>query len=412
MILTVVGGSAYSTPVLIDALSAASFRFDLTIRLVGRNRSRLSAVARAGRLLTRMCIEEYEWQQLPAALYGSDFVLIQIRPGGLSGRHFDQSFPLAEGVPGDEGLGPGGLSAAWRGWPILRLLLRTVRACAPNAHPILLTSPGSLLVRLAANELPNWPLMGVCELPWTTLCQICGSAERAIEASFDYAGVNHIGWLYNVRLQGEDRIRVLGGAKGHNVFPSPDLVRRLAAYPLKYLKLHYMHDQVVRDQLLNPDLRTRQLESIAGQSFAAFASGNLSEIRAALRLRPADWYTDAVVPLIRGLFGETVPISLFLTMAVSGGVIQERRYQAEGGRLTEVKQRLAPPKEVQLTLERFIEYEACAAAAILWDSERHLADALAMHPWVHSRTHAEKLARSIIRQGDRVERPKEVMSYA
>ena len=68
----------------------------------------------------------------------------------------------------------------------------------------------------------------------------------------------------------------------------------------------------------------------------------------------------------------------------------------------EVKQRLAPSKEVQLTLERFVEYEKAAAESIQSDSEHFLAEALAMHPWIRSRADAEKLARSIVCQGDTV----------
>src|SRR4051812_811323 len=94
------------------------------------------------------------WGGLAGALAGSHAVLIQIRPGGYAGRQFDETFPLSRGVPGDEGLGPGGLSAAWRGWPVIREVLACVRAVAPNACTILLTSPGSLLIRLAAGEFP------------------------------------------------------------------------------------------------------------------------------------------------------------------------------------------------------------------------------------------------------------------
>ena len=112
MILTVLGGSAHSTPVLADALRKAAPEARWTMRLAGRSCARLHAVARACDVLSRLrepvseVYGEDEWAQ---ALRGSDVVLIQTRIGGYEGRGFDESFPLRFGVPGDEGLGPGGL---------------------------------------------------------------------------------------------------------------------------------------------------------------------------------------------------------------------------------------------------------------------------------------------------------------
>ena len=120
MILCVLGGSAHSTPVLIDALARTVPDTEISVRLAGRDRSRLQAVSRACNLLasnTRIHTESFAEDNWERALTGSDVVLIQTRIGGYAARAFDESFSLPYGVPGDEGLGPGGLSAAYRSWP-------------------------------------------------------------------------------------------------------------------------------------------------------------------------------------------------------------------------------------------------------------------------------------------------------
>jgi 6-phospho-beta-glucosidase len=376
VILTVLGGSAFSTPILARSLARACADEGHVVRLVGRNRERLRAVGRACRLVAggdRVGVEEYGWAEWLHAVRGCDAVLIQVRPGGYDGRTFDETFPLACGVPGDEGLGPGGLAAAWRCWPVTRDIIAGTRAHNPSVAILLLTSPLSLLVRLAGPGV-----IGVCELPWTTLRTVCGSSERAQQASFDYHGVNHVGWIYNVELDG----RQVAGP---------------GAWPLKYLQLHYDRDGVVARQRRSPAARVRELTAIATQSFEVFASGDREEISQALDARDAAWYPDAVVPLVRALGGDRVTLPLFLTRA-DDGEVQERCYRASEGRLVVRASAAPPPATAVAIVDQFIRYERAAAAAVAHESEELAIEALAVHPWVQSRDDAAALARCVVTQ--------------
>ena len=318
-------------------------------------------------------VEEYGWPGWTRAVRGADAVLIQVRPGGYEGRAFDETFPLHYGCPGDEGLGPGGLAAAWRCWPVMRDIIAGTREHSPGAPIVLLTSPLSLLVRLAGPGV-----IGVCELPWTTLRTICGSAERARQASFDYHGVNHVGWLYNVKVDGRD----IGGP---------------AAWALKYLQLHYDRDEVIARQRRTPAARVRQLAAIARQSFEVFASGDLAEIEQVLGARSAECVPDAVVPLLRALRGDRVTTPLFLTRA-DDGEVRERCYRAPEGRLEARAPATPPPAAADAIVTQFIRYERIAAEAVEHESEELAVEALAVHPWVTSRDQAAALARCVVTQ--------------
>lgn len=318
-------------------------------------------------------MEEYPWHEWTDAVLGSDAVLIQIRPGGHDGRAFDETFPLPYGVPGDEGLGPGGLAAAWRGWPVMRDIIGGIRERNGSAPIVLLTSPLSLLVRLSGPGV-----IGVCELPWTTLRTICGGAERAQQASFDYYGVNHVGWIYNVEVDG----RAVAGR---------------SSWPLRYLELHYDRDEVLTRQRRSPAARVRQLAAIARQSFDVFASGDRAAIEKALEARSAEWYPDAVVPLLRALQGDQVTMPLFLTMS-DAGEVQERCYRASEGRLHARAPAAPPPATAAAVVSQFLRYERMAAEAVENQSEALAVEALAVHPWVPSRDHAAALARHVVTQ--------------
>ena len=376
MVLTVLGGSAFSTPVLARSLESACADGTVIIRLVGRNLERLGAIARACAVMSpgdRIEVEEYGWPEWTHAVRGADVVLIQVRPGGYAGRAFDETFPLDYDVPGDEGLGPGGLAAAWRGWPVMREIIARTREHNPGAPIVLLTAPLSLLVRLAGPGV-----VGVCELPWTTLRTICGGTERARQASFDYHGVNHVGWIYNVKVDGRD----IGDAR---------------AWPLKYLELHYDTAGVMARQRRAPAARVRELAAIATRSFEVFASGDRAAIEQVLRARHAEWYPDAVVPLLQALRGDRVSIPLFLTRT-DDGEVRERCYRAWDGQLEVQASATPPPEEAAAIVTRFMHYETIAAEAVERESEELAIEALTVHPWVTSRDQAIALARSVVAQ--------------
>src|SRR5947209_8052217 len=129
MKITVFGGSAHSTPALWSYLVNEARLDDLELVLVGRNAERLAAVGRACRLLTRRGSSSSFLTgdgSSPDSIAASAVVMIQIRSGGYAARAFDESFPLQYGIPGDEGLGPGGLCAGVRNWKAIKVALEQV----------------------------------------------------------------------------------------------------------------------------------------------------------------------------------------------------------------------------------------------------------------------------------------------
>lgn len=400
MVVTILGGSAQSTPVLLDWLNGQRpLNSNFVIRLAGRDKRRLSAVARACRVLTSnspVLIQEFLADAWAKSLAGADVVVIQVRIGGYEARSHDEFFPLKYGIPGDEGLGPGGLSAAIRTWPHLRDLLIMVQRYAQGALPLLLTSPPGLLLRLAAFEFPRCPIYGICELPFTTLQRLSISVGLSIDdVQFSYAGVNHLGWLYDVRSGGEDLIcRYMPRTDG----PLCDLVRRWHAVPLKYMRLHFQQQAVVDEQMLAGAHATRSagLARLREESLPIFEAGTAADIRRALARRPAPWYTDAIGPLLLELNGEsTANRPFFLSFAECDGAVRERPYRRQAGRFVLLPAE-PPSSSIGRFVSSFMQYEERAATAIIERSGRKLAHALRIHPWTQQAEDAESLAKEII----------------
>jgi 6-phospho-beta-glucosidase len=409
MKVVVIGGSAQSTPALFEYLGQEAHTCALKVMLVGRNRGRLAAVARAARLLsagssTEVDYAEVEGRQFDRALEGADVVILQTRVGGYSGREFDETFPLRYGQCGDEGLGLGGLSAAWRSWPEIRPLIKRVSEVAKGALLLILSSPLGILVRAAATICPQVRAVGICELPWTTLTGICRHfGESPVEVEFDYSGVNHLGWFHNISAGGRDLVREYSLARrGSSDFPSGELIDQCSGVPVKYLRLHYHQGEVVNQQREAHKARGKILDELSRAAFPVYRSGSRGEIKAVLALRAAPWYQHAVGPLLLALSGHTVRIPFFLSAPNEGfhpwlneEDVVEMAYRVENGRLKRLgSSRPAPAHAVELT-RAFVEFDKVATDAVVRRDVSGLYDSLKVHPWTRELKNRQEMVRDI-----------------
>ena len=359
MRVVVLGANSVSTPWLVRHLAGRRDTSPIRLVLVGRTPERLAAIARASRILAEgsaVTIDTADWENDPReSLHGAEVVLIQVRVGGYSARRYDETFPLEFDLCGDEGLGAGGLAAAWRTWPVLREILAAVSRVCPSARVVLLTSPLPTLVRVARLEFPGLDVTGICELPFTTLVRL--AAARGLDwtaLDWDYLGINHIGWLLCP--------------------PDPPV-------PLKYLRLHHAQAEILAEQKARPGARAAELAALVPAVLDAYAHGGRDEVERALQARPADWYDAAVSPLIAFFAGGNAPVAFFLSAPAANGDVLEVPYVALGRRLKQHPNRVRPPVGLGEILSGFLRYERAAACAVVKRDRAALEYALSIHPW-------------------------------
>jgi 6-phospho-beta-glucosidase len=330
--------------------------------------------------------------EIGPALTGADLVLIQVRFAGLAGRHFDETFPLEAGLCGDEGLGVGGLSAAWRVWPPMKTLLELIRDHCASATIVMLSSPVSLLVRAANVVFPELCVLGVCELPWTTLKQIGELLKISPEAiSFDYAGINHLGWFYGVHLGSRDLVdeycEALGDQQG---FPTAEHIRKCSGIPLKYLRLHYEPAAVLEEQRKRRQSRAQALQELSSSALYTYVAGDWNTVLETLERRPAPWYEHCLGPLILAVAGDRITVPFFLSARSlefdnepEDMDIFEIPCRYEGGAWSRVSPTGPVPRHIEETLRSFVEYERIAAAAVVGRDLSLLESAIRTHPWTN-----------------------------
>jgi 6-phospho-beta-glucosidase len=256
MRLTITGGGGFRVPLVYGALLADRGPGRVTrVVLHDVDAGRLAAVTR---VLAEQAAgvpdapEVTSTTDLGEALTGADFVFSAIRVGGLDGRAADERVALAEGVLGQETVGAGGVAYGLRTVPVALDLARSVARLAPEAWVINFTNPAGLVTEAMSRVLGD-RVIGICDSPvglGRRVARVLG-ADPA-RAYVDYAGLNHLGWVRGLRVDGEDLLpRLLGDRRLLESFEEgrlfgADWLAALGAIPNEYLHYYYFNRETVR----------------------------------------------------------------------------------------------------------------------------------------------------------------------
>ncbi|MFC9745551.1 6-phospho-beta-glucosidase [Streptomyces niveus] len=256
MRLTVLGGGGFRLPLVYGALLGDHAEGRVTdVVLHDVDSARLTAIARvladqaagvadAPRVTVTTDLDE--------AIRGADFVFSAIRVGGLEGRAADERVALAEGVLGQETVGAGGIAYGLRTVPVAVDIARRVARLAPDAWVINFTNPAGLVTEAMARHLGD-RVIGICDSPvglGRRVARVLGGDPGT--AFIDYVGLNHLGWLRGLRIDGRDQLprlladpALLGAIEEGRLF-GPEWLRSLGSIPNEYLHYYYFNRETVR----------------------------------------------------------------------------------------------------------------------------------------------------------------------
>jgi 6-phospho-beta-glucosidase len=189
---------------------------------------------------------------LDEALTGADFIFSAIRVGGLEGRANDERVALAQGVLGQETVGAGGIAYGLRTVPVAEDIARRVARVAPDAWVINFTNPAGLVTEAMSRHLGD-RVIGICDSPvglGRRIARVLGANPG--EAWIDYVGLNHLGWVRGLRVNGRDELPrlladpdLLGSFEEGKLFGT-DWLQSLGAIPNEYLHYYYFNREAVR----------------------------------------------------------------------------------------------------------------------------------------------------------------------
>ncbi|MEW1661079.1 MULTISPECIES: 6-phospho-beta-glucosidase [unclassified Streptomyces] len=260
MRLSVLGGGGFRVPLVYRALLDDPTRSVSELTLYDTDPRRVAVISDVLARLARGRTEAVPVRvakTLDAALTGADFVFSAIRVGGTAGRIRDERIPLSEGVLGQETVGAGGVLYGLRTIPVALHIAERVAALSPGAWVINFTNPAGMVTEAMAQVLGD-RVIGICDSPVGLVrraARAAGGDPAALEdpdrSGYDYVGLNHLGWLRSLTLDGTDVLpglltdgAALGSFEEGRLF-GPDWLRVLGALPNEYLHYYYFRRETL-----------------------------------------------------------------------------------------------------------------------------------------------------------------------
>lgn len=204
---------------------------------------------------------------LDDALAGADFVFAALRIGGLRGRTVDERVALRHGSLGQETTGPGGVCYGLRTVPAMVAIAERITAICPGAWVVNFTNPAGMVTEAMSRVLGD-RVVGICDSPIALgrrVARLLGADPS--QASLRYFGLNHLGWLSQVVVEGNDCLpqllrddRLLQSFEEGRLFGAT-WIRALRMVPNEYLYYYYANREAVRAVLDAPRTRGELLQA-------------------------------------------------------------------------------------------------------------------------------------------------------
>jgi 6-phospho-beta-glucosidase len=291
--LAMIGGGGVRTPLVVHGLAQSQSALGLTeLALYDVDRDRTEMIANIGREVVRRLRANFRItvsDRVEDAVAGAAVVVSSIRVGGIAARARDERIAIEHGLAGQETTGPGGAAMALRTIPVTLEHARTVERVAPNAWFINFTNPAGLITQ-ALSQNTGLRVMGICDTPIELFHRIAWALDAPYDhMTFDFAGLNHLGWVRRVTLAGEDLTNriLIDDHTLRKLYPAdlfdPALIRILRLIPTEYLFFYYSQRKAYDNQLRAGASRGEELQQLNLQLFEALAGKSGAESLAIYR---------------------------------------------------------------------------------------------------------------------------------
>lgn len=303
----VIGAGSTYTPELIEGFIVRKKEMPLShIALMDIDKAKLNIV---GSLAKRMV----EKAGIPAkvvlttdrkkAVEGADFVLSQIRVGGIPARIRDEHIPLEFGVLGQETTGPGGFAKALRTIPVMLDIARDIEKHAPGAWWINFTNPSGIITETLLKH-SRTKIIGLCNVPIGMTKNLATKLEcKPEDLLLTYVGLNHLSWITKVCRRGEDvtkqavKLSLKGRAKEDAAW-----MRVNGIIPNGYLHYYYARDAVLEAQKKAEKSRGEIVQEVEAQLLEQYKNPNLKKKPKELEKRGGAHYSTAAVSLASAIY--------------------------------------------------------------------------------------------------------------
>ncbi len=340
-IVTIGGGSSY-TPELVEGFIKRHKELpvkELWLVDIEEGKHKLEIVGNLAKRMVKKAgvdMEVHLTLDRREALKDADFVTTQLIVGLLDARIKDERIPLSHGVIGQETNGAGGLFKALRTVPVVLDIIKDIEELCPNAWLVNFTNPTGVISEAVFKYTNFRRYIGLCNVPIGVkngMADILEVEKDRVE--MDFAGLNHMVYALNVRLDGKDITKeaiekfVTSSLTMQNIKDIPlnaDFVRALGVIPCPYHKYYYKHKEMLEEELEGfKDGKTRgeTVKALEDDLFELYKDENLAVKPPQLEKRGGAYYSDAACNLINSIYNDKKDIQVVNTL--NNGAIRDFR---------------------------------------------------------------------------------------
>ena len=294
--ISVVGsGSVFSPELVVEFAGVADRMGGVLLRFMDIDGPRQVVVSDfCRRLLGEQPVEIVDCASLEDCIDGADFVLLQLRQGGIDARIEDELLGKKYMLPFTETISICGMSTFLRTYFEYEKLAADIKKYAPDAWVLNFTNPaGQLSETLYAFGLRK--VIGVCNGFMGQKEQI----EKALNIddgsyTMNWRGLNHLTIVDGIYHEGKNRI-----ADVLETLPDGDMQKDLGALLNGYFQYYFDRVNVIDRLQKQEKVRSELVKEIDIKLLEEYK--NAKEIPESLNLRGGYGYSTAVVNIIRAI---------------------------------------------------------------------------------------------------------------
>jgi len=321
--VAVIGGGSSYTPELIKGFldRVESFPID-ELWLVDISQERLDVVGGFARRIVEAHGAPFSVHLTTdrrQGVAGANYVLTQLRVGGMAARRGDEYLGRRWGLVGQETTGVGGMAKALRTIPVILGIAADMRELAPEALLVNFTNPAGLNTEAIFRYAADIPAVGVCNVPITAKMMIIEELEKTMDGKIDPArtqlhtlGLNHLSWHRGFSVDGVDYwdqiIQSYIEEMKREDEPEwpPELIENLGMIPNYYLQYFYFTQKKIAEQEQWEEIgsRAEQVMEIERDLLAEYAEPDRTEPPEDLMKRGGAWYSTLATQLLTSHYND------------------------------------------------------------------------------------------------------------
>ena len=323
----------------------------------------------------------------------------------MAARTRDEKIPPQQGMIGDESLGAGGFANAMRTLPVVMGIARKIEKMNPDCTFINLTNPMGVVVE-ALTKYTKLNVIGVCDLPGNYVKKVAGILHREPkDLKVDYIGLNHMGWIQDVRVDGRSRMSAVLEKIEEDQEDGFDyaLINLFRMIPTRTVSLYFHWDEILKQQKQCSRFRAEILHENERQILELYEDEHLTEIPDLTRQRNTVWYEETIVPLIQGLEAKEVR-SLILCIR-NNGCIRDLSDECSVEVPVDVSQKGLKPRKVgscphflRGLFQAVKQSDRLTVEAAVHQSREYALQALTINPLVPSLEAAERFLDYLVKE--------------